>query len=185
MSAHIVYDTAPLGALIRYSDGTLKPPARFAKKLAAWERRNGLGLLVRKEPPRDRPTYCAPVSIILNEGNFAAGSVILVTVMREHRLDSNLRYVIVERPSIGMVRVLLPVADNLELLHLADSREIAELWLAKHRHAHARITAYGLFHEIISWKLRMFVPVDAAGIAVLDRVLGRWPVERVSERESA
>ena len=48
-----------------------------------------------------------------------------------------------------------------------------------------RLTAYGLFHEIISWKLRMFVPIDAAGIAVLDRVLGRWPVERVSERETA
>ena len=31
----------------------------------------------------------------------------------------------------------------------------------------------------------MFVPVDATGIAALDRVLGRWPVERVSERESA
>ncbi|MEO5322858.1 bifunctional class I SAM-dependent methyltransferase/DEAD/DEAH box helicase [Mesorhizobium sp. CC13] len=48
-----------------------------------------------------------------------------------------------------------------------------------------RLTAYGLFHEIISWKLRMFVPTDAAGIAVLDRVLGRWPIERVSERETA
>jgi hypothetical protein len=48
-----------------------------------------------------------------------------------------------------------------------------------------RLTAYGLFHEIISWKLRMFVPIDGAGIAVLDRVLGRWPIERVSERESA
>ncbi|RWK43775.1 strawberry notch family protein [Mesorhizobium sp.] len=48
-----------------------------------------------------------------------------------------------------------------------------------------RLTAYGLFHEIISWKLRMFVPIDAAGIAVLDRVLGRWPIERVSERETA
>ena len=48
-----------------------------------------------------------------------------------------------------------------------------------------RLTAYGLFHEIISWKLRMFVPIEAAGIAVLDRVLGRWPVERVSERETA
>ena len=80
MSAHIVYDTAPLGALIRYSDGAPRPPARFAKKLAAWERRNGLGRLVRKEPPRDRP-----------------------------------------------------------FLHLADSREAAELWLAKHRHGQARI----------------------------------------------
>lgn len=48
-----------------------------------------------------------------------------------------------------------------------------------------RLTAYGLFHEIISWKLRMFVPTDTAGIAVLDRVLGRFPIERVSERETA
>lgn len=38
-----------------------------------------------------------------------------------------------------MVRILLPVGDNLELLHLADGREAAELWLAKHRHGQARI----------------------------------------------
>ncbi|UCI09485.1 strawberry notch family protein [Mesorhizobium sp. B1-1-8] len=48
-----------------------------------------------------------------------------------------------------------------------------------------RLIAYGLFHEIISWKLRMFVPTDAAGMAVLERVLGRFPVERVREREAA
>jgi predicted RNA methylase len=45
-----------------------------------------------------------------------------------------------------------------------------------------RLTAYGLFHEIISWKLRMFVPTDAAGIEVLSKVLGRFPVARISER---
>ncbi len=27
-----------------------------------------------------------------------------------------------------------------------------------------RLKAYGLFHEIISWKLRMFVPTDASGV---------------------
>ncbi|MFN5457283.1 strawberry notch C-terminal domain-containing protein, partial [Bradyrhizobium sp.] len=48
-----------------------------------------------------------------------------------------------------------------------------------------RLTAYGLFHEIISWKLRMFVPTDGNGAAVLERVLGRWPVERIGEREAA
>ncbi|MBY0134908.1 strawberry notch family protein [Paracoccus yeei] len=48
-----------------------------------------------------------------------------------------------------------------------------------------RLTAYGLYHEIISWKLRMFVPVDAAGPAVLAKVLDRWPVERIGEREAA
>jgi len=48
-----------------------------------------------------------------------------------------------------------------------------------------RLTAYGLFHEIISWKLRMFVPTDGDGHAVLERVLDRFPIERVSEREAA
>ena len=48
-----------------------------------------------------------------------------------------------------------------------------------------RLTAYGLFHEIISWKLRMFIPTDANGPAVLAKVLDRWPVERIGEREAA
>ena len=48
-----------------------------------------------------------------------------------------------------------------------------------------RLTADGLFHEIISWKLRMFVPADAAGVAVLERLLARYPVERIAEREAA
>src|SRR3546814_2439907 len=48
-----------------------------------------------------------------------------------------------------------------------------------------RLTAYGLFHEIISWKLRMFVPVDAGGVAVLDRVMKRWPIQRVGDRAAA
>ena len=48
-----------------------------------------------------------------------------------------------------------------------------------------RLRAYGLFHEIISWKLRMFVPTDTNGAGVLAKVLERYPVERVSEREAA
>jgi predicted RNA methylase len=48
-----------------------------------------------------------------------------------------------------------------------------------------RLSAYGLFHEIISWKLRMFVPTDASGPGVLAKVLERYPVERVGERAAA
>jgi hypothetical protein len=48
-----------------------------------------------------------------------------------------------------------------------------------------RLTADGLFHEIISWKLRMFVPTDANGVSVLEKLLTRYPVERVAEREAA
>jgi hypothetical protein len=48
-----------------------------------------------------------------------------------------------------------------------------------------RLRAYGLFSEIIFWKLRMFVPADDSGVGVLARVLERYPVERVGEREVA
>jgi len=48
-----------------------------------------------------------------------------------------------------------------------------------------RLVAYGLFHEIISWKLRMFVPTDATGPTVLERVLGHYPLQRISERKAA
>lgn len=139
MSAHIIHDTAPLGSLIRYSDSTTKPPARFTKKLAAWERRNGVGRLVKKEPARKRPTYCSPASITLHEGNFASGGVILVTIMRTHSVDSDLTFEIAERPAIGMVRVLQDFGGNSELLHLAESREAAEQWLAKNRYSSARL----------------------------------------------
>ncbi|PWE80486.1 methylase [Bradyrhizobium sp. SUTN9-2] len=47
-----------------------------------------------------------------------------------------------------------------------------------------RLRAYGLFGEIISWKLRMFVPTDESGIAILTKVLDTYPVARVSEREA-
>ena len=48
-----------------------------------------------------------------------------------------------------------------------------------------RLRAYGLFAEIISWKLRMFVPSDDSGVGVLAKVLERYPVERIGEREAA
>ena len=48
-----------------------------------------------------------------------------------------------------------------------------------------RLRAYGLFGEIISWKLRMFVPTDTTGVGVLAKVLERYPVERIDEREAA
>jgi hypothetical protein len=48
-----------------------------------------------------------------------------------------------------------------------------------------RLSAYGLFHEIISWKLRMFVPTNGNGPAVLAKLLDRWSIERIGEKEAA
>ena len=48
-----------------------------------------------------------------------------------------------------------------------------------------RLRAYGLFSEIISWKLRFFVPVGPDGTGVLAKLLSLWPISRISEREVA
>jgi predicted RNA methylase len=48
-----------------------------------------------------------------------------------------------------------------------------------------RLTAFGLFHEIIAWKLRMFVPTDSVGTDILARLLDRFPLIRVAERAAA
>ena len=48
-----------------------------------------------------------------------------------------------------------------------------------------RRRAYGLFSEIISWKLRFFIPTDANGPAILAKVLERYPIARVGERAAA
>jgi hypothetical protein len=48
-----------------------------------------------------------------------------------------------------------------------------------------RLRAYGLFSEIISWKLRFFVPVGASGPEITGKLFGRFPVERIGEREAA
>lgn len=69
-------------------------------------------------------------------------------------------------------RVRVMGADRIELSGFTDTMR-------------ERLTAYGLFHEIISWKLRMFVPIDARGPVVLERVLGHYPVQRIGEREAA
>ena len=45
-----------------------------------------------------------------------------------------------------------------------------------------RLRAYGLFGEIISWKLRFFVPVDATGPAILAKVLECYPIARIADR---
>jgi hypothetical protein len=139
MSAKLIYHTAPLGALIRFSDGQQRPPARFTKKLAAWERSNGAGRLIRKTPPFVRGGYASGAAITLHEGDFASQGVVLVTIHRTHGVDSGLRFDIVETPQLGSWRIVQPYGETVELLHLAADRAVAEAWLQAHRYPDARI----------------------------------------------
>ncbi len=48
-----------------------------------------------------------------------------------------------------------------------------------------RLRAYGCFAEIISWKLRFFVPVDEKGPQVLERILKTYALQNIRAREAA
>lgn len=142
MSAQTIYDTAPLGSLIRYSDGAKEPPARHSRKLADWKRRNGIARLVCKTPPKGG-TFSLPGSITLHEGDFSSNGVTCMTFLRTHGLNSALHFEIVERPAPGSVRVLNSTGGQTELLHLAKDQETAEAWLADKGYRNARCETVG------------------------------------------
>lgn len=82
-------------------------------------------------------------------------------------------------------RIVLDLADGLQLhrVRVMGAHRIELSGFADTMRD--RLRAYGLFSEIISWKLRMFVPTDATGAGVLTKVLDQYPVERIGEREAA
>jgi hypothetical protein len=77
-----------------------------------------------------------------------------------------------ESDSLQLRRVRIMGAYPIELSGFTDTM-------------HDRLRAYGLFGEIISWKLRMFVPTDASGGDVLAKVLDHYAIEAIAEREVA
>ncbi|MFA5951900.1 MAG: hypothetical protein WC807_16620 [Hyphomicrobium sp.] len=84
-SAQNIFDEAPIGALIRFSDGTPRPPDRFKRKLQAWENANGTGRLSEKTPGSDR----SPGMFTLHIGDITGNSgVKLVQFFRTYSVHS-------------------------------------------------------------------------------------------------
>nr|WP_298105421.1 hypothetical protein [uncultured Shinella sp.] len=137
MSASLIYDLAPIGAIVTWSDGTPRPPEHHRKMLAAWENRNSKGRLIQKQGKRGiGNVYLAPV-FTLHEGDFGANGVITLRIHRTFSLDSSLTFKVIERPQLGHIRVFDRAGDNAELVHLAASRQSAEEWLTRHGYPNA------------------------------------------------
>lgn len=134
MSASLIFDLAPLGAIVKYSDGTPRPPERHRRKIAAWENRNNAGRLIAKRPRHVVGNTTIQESFTLHEGDFGGGGVVVLRVHRSFSIDSDLKFTVVERPAIGSV-VVLDRPDG-ELVHLAESHA-AETWLKSHGYPHA------------------------------------------------
>ena len=69
MSAKTIFDAAPLGSLIRFSDRSEKPPTNLEPELRAWERNNASGRLVRKNPAAGEAGHSSPASFTLHEAS--------------------------------------------------------------------------------------------------------------------
>jgi len=135
MSASLIFDLAPLGAIVKYSDGTPRPPEHHRKKLAAWKNRNNGGRLIAKRPRHVASSTTILESFTLHEGDFDAAGLVVLRVHRSFSIDSDLKFTVVERPAIGSV-VVLDRPDG-ELVHLVENHAAAETWLKSHGYSHA------------------------------------------------
>ena len=87
-TAHDIYDSAPIGSVIRFTDGQEKPPARFKQKVRAWEKRNASGTLTEKHAPGK---WTAAHFVLTNDFGW-------LTVSEIHDLDSRLRFEVISMP---------------------------------------------------------------------------------------
>lgn len=128
LTAQQIFDTAPLGAMIRYFDGTPKPPERFKRKLSEWKRTNDSGRLIAKTPPSRVGENLYPGTITLHTGDYGGNGIVVISCRMTFRLTSALHFEITQQPPPGSTQIL----SYGELVHLAESREAAATWLTQH-----------------------------------------------------
>ena len=135
LSAQQLYDAGPLGALVRFSDGAVEPPARHRRKHVAWRSSNGTGRLVRKSPPQ----HALPASFTLHVGDFGTADVTVVKAYRVFTVTSPLFFAILDEPRPGQVALLQDDLGIPTVIHLADTEADAGAWLTAHPHDNVRL----------------------------------------------
>ena len=104
--------------------------------------------------------------------NAASTDTVSLSAEDAHRALNDGRTIIDLADGLQLRRVRVMGANRIELTGFTEAMR-------------ERLRAYGLFTEIISWKLRSFVPVDAGGVVVLGKLLDTYAIARISEREAA
>lgn len=136
MSAHRIFQV-PIGSLIAWTDDTPRPPERHRRKLSQWQTSNSRGRLIRKQGERSVGSISLPASFTLHEADYGSGGVAAVRVHRTFSADSRLRFMVLERPAIGAVRVFDRPGEDAELVYLASDHTDAEAWLTRHGYPNA------------------------------------------------
>lgn len=137
MSAHLVFEHAPLGSIIQFTDGTPRPPERHRKKLRAWLECNNSGRLIRKRGETIVGYTDIPAEITLHMHDLGSRAVIVIRVLRSFSVHTDLSFSILERPTAGSVLVLERPGSEAELVHVGANRQDAEEWLTRHGYPNA------------------------------------------------
>jgi len=134
MKAQQIIAQASLGAIIEFSNGQPKPPARFTRKLAAWENENGTGQLTEKRTG-EQPQFT------LHIASYTSNGIKIIEMFRTFSDTSRHDFTIMGIPDAGSFLVLRHrgTSQMEELLHIAESQEAAERWLADHHNPGAII----------------------------------------------
>ena len=137
MSAHLIFEHAPLGSIIQFTDGAPRPPERHRKKLQAWLERNNSGRLIRKRGETMTGYTDIPAEFTLHMQDIGSRSVIVMRVLRSFSVTSDLTFSVLERPAEGSALVLERPGCEAELVHVAADRRDAEEWLTRHGYPRA------------------------------------------------
>lgn len=96
-----------------------------------------------------------------------------------------------DAPKLSPTDAWAAVLDGRTILELADALQLRRVKLMGEFRVELigftdgmvdRLKAMGLVSEIISWRLRLFVPMGTNGPAILGAVLDRHPLARIAER---
>lgn len=139
MSVMTIYERAPIGAMVRYHDLTPPPPEGDVEAFTAWEKRNGVGWLVRCTPPRSSIIWSTAGAITLLQGEFPMDIDAAIAAREAFPLDSDLTFAVVRRPAAGEVRVLQEYGAHSILLYLAYNRADADRWVKESGHINIRL----------------------------------------------
>lgn len=141
-TAQSIYDGAPLGAHIRFTDGTPRPPERFKRKLSAWKERNSSGRLTQRSPAGTGSFPC-PATFTLHEGDYGSGGVVVLSVSKIFAVTDRRAFEVISVPPPGAALVVQGWDDHRELLHVAADRVAAGTWLEQHGYRSAHVEIVG------------------------------------------
>ena len=103
MLAQDIFDTAPLGATIRFFNGAAKPPLRFIKKLKAWENDNGTGRLTVKAGNSRMGNTISKPGFALHLATYSSAGTPILIVTRHYSVNCALEFEVLDVPQPGMV----------------------------------------------------------------------------------